>query len=519
MIIKRKSLVAAAAALLLTVSLSNGFADSGSGSSSDENGGRGRIEYPLFGDAPKGLPSATAAAARHAASTASSKLTAQYGIQFNGGAVMNNSSGVNVYLVWYGNWGTDTAKTILPNFLTNLSNSPYFAINRTYTDANGVAITPIIRVAGQYTYSNTNTYGTNLSDASVIRIAKGALGQSGIPSSVDANALYFVLTAPGIRESSGFLSAYCGWHSSETMDYLNRGSVGTPPTTNMKYSFVGDAANASGCGAQNFPNGSPNNNVGADGMASVIAHELEETITDPDGNGWWVSNTSSRNVGMENGDMCAWKFGTTSQQSSTATYSASVSGARSNGNATATVSSATNNSTTRRAGTTITYNGANTFAVNQLVTVTVAASPYNVTNQVISARTANSFTVNVATPANTPTLIAGSYTATVSGAGTQITYTYNPAAGQAFAVGDRVTVTTNVGAYSVTNAAITAVTATTFTVAANVPAGTPAPTLPVTATATRTTLSGPYNMTLGGSNYLIQQNWANRSPNGSCTLS
>jgi hypothetical protein len=291
-----------------------------------------------------------------------------------------------------------------------LSNSPYFRINATYTDANGVAITPIIRVAGQYTYANTNTYGTNLTDASVLRIAKGALGQSGFPSAVDANALYFILTAPGIRESSGFLSLYCGWHSSETMDYLNRGSVGTPPTTNMKYSFVGDAATARGCGAQSFPNGSPNNNVGADGMASVIAHELEETVTDPDGNGWWVSNTSSPNVNMENGDMCAWKFGTTSQQSSTASYSAQVNGARSNGNATATISSATNNSTARNPGATITYNGANTFVVNQLVTVTGPAAPYNIKNQLISRSTANSFTVNVSTPAGTPALAAGSYT-------------------------------------------------------------------------------------------------------------
>jgi len=40
-------------------------------------------------------------------------------------------------------------------------------------------------------------------------------------------------------------------------------------------------------------------------MASVIAHELEEAVTDPDLNAWWDTN------GAENADKCAWTFGTT----------------------------------------------------------------------------------------------------------------------------------------------------------------------------------------------------------------
>jgi hypothetical protein len=40
-------------------------------------------------------------------------------------------------------------------------------------------------------------------------------------------------------------------------------------------------------------------------MASVIAHELEETTTDPDLNAWYD------NSGMENADKCAWTFGRT----------------------------------------------------------------------------------------------------------------------------------------------------------------------------------------------------------------
>ena len=40
-------------------------------------------------------------------------------------------------------------------------------------------------------------------------------------------------------------------------------------------------------------------------MASIIAHELEEAVTDPDLNAWYDSR------GAENADKCAWTFGNT----------------------------------------------------------------------------------------------------------------------------------------------------------------------------------------------------------------
>ena len=599
MSIKRNSHIALVAAALLSLSFTSGFADTGNTNKSDENGGRGKIEYPLFGGAPKGLPGFSTYASTHPAGTTKATLKNQYGIQYHGGAVMNDANGVNVYIVWYGDWGSDTAKTILPTFLSNLNNSAYFGINSTYTDANGVAITPKVNVLGQYSYAST-TLGTTLTDANVLALAKGALGQNGIPSTIDPNALYFVLTSKEIGESSGFLSAYCGWHSSEVMD---AGATGPVPATNMKYSFVGNPGTNTGCIGQAIT-ASPNNNYDADAMASVIAHELEETVTDPDGNAWWTTAN-----GQENGDKCAWNFGRTSTlPGSTATYTGSVTAAKSNGTVTANVTAAsnnsalstvaiskiTNNSTTgaggstitfttatnsfavgdlitipstpalpapysalvvnnasitarsstsitiqsptvvntpkntsvsgvsatgSRAGTTITYTASNTFAVGQSVTVTGATAPYNVTSQPITARSSTSFTISVPTTAGTAALAKGTYAASVSGAGTQIVYTYTPTVGQTFAVGDKVTVAASQAGYSVTNASITAATSTTFTVAATVPANTPAPTFPITASASHTLPGAIYNLTLNSSKYLIQQNWANRSPNGICALS
>jgi hypothetical protein len=70
----------------------------------------------------------------------------------------------------------------------------------------------------------------------------------------------------------------------------------------FKFGFVGSTARCpSACAAQS--NGSPNNNVEADGMASIIAHELTETTSDPELDAWFDD------AGLENADKCAWNFG------------------------------------------------------------------------------------------------------------------------------------------------------------------------------------------------------------------
>jgi hypothetical protein len=49
----------------------------------------------------------------------------------------------------------------------------------------------------------------------------------------------------------------------------------------------------------------PNGDRGVDGLLSVLAQEVTEAITDPTGQQWW-----ERASGNENGDKCAWQFGT-----------------------------------------------------------------------------------------------------------------------------------------------------------------------------------------------------------------
>jgi hypothetical protein len=206
-------------------------------------------------------------------------------IGYGGGAVMLGTPAV--YYIWYGNWSGDSATTILTDFIQNLGGSPYFLINTTYYDSQGRHVTGQVHFAGATTDSYSQ--GQALSYAKVQAVVAKALSSGALPA--DDNAVYFVLTSPDVT-FPGFCANFCGWHYAA--DIAGR---------DIKYSFVGNAATQ--CPASCAPySPSPNGNLGADGMASVLAHELEETITDPDLDAWTDS-------GGENGDKCAWKFGST----------------------------------------------------------------------------------------------------------------------------------------------------------------------------------------------------------------
>jgi hypothetical protein len=196
-----------------------------------------------------------------------------------------------IYYIWYGNWnqanGSDTpaGQQILRDFANNVGNSAYLKINTTYS-AGGTTITGNAIFGGETTDTGTST---RLSDANILTIVNRAITSGRLP--YDANGVYFVLTSSNVSESSGFCTQYCGWHT-----------AATPTAGHVRYSFIGNANRClSACAAQTV---SPNGNAGVDAMVSIIAHELEETITDPDPRSGWVDSG-----GAENADKCAWTFG------------------------------------------------------------------------------------------------------------------------------------------------------------------------------------------------------------------
>lgn len=238
-----------------------------------------RVEMPIRGRASTGVPVVAQAKVSGSAT--------RNGINFNGGSVMTSPNGVNAYVIWYGSWTTGK-KSIITDFLSNLTGSAWYNINTTYYDQLKVKITNKVTLAGQIDDSYS-VGATNLSDANINTVVSSAISGGKLP--VDTNGVYFVLTSQDVTKS-GFLTSYCGWHT-----------YGTIAGANIKYSFVGDPGTSSACAGQTAS--SPNGDVGADAAVSVIGHELVEATSDPNLNAWYDSR------GYENADKCAWKFGTT----------------------------------------------------------------------------------------------------------------------------------------------------------------------------------------------------------------
>jgi len=205
------------------------------------------------------------------------------------------TSQTHIYYIWYGNWGGNTATSILEDFAARIGNSPYYRINTTYTDGAGGRVSADAVFVKSTTVANY-PYGTSLSDAKIRQIVLDAMVSGALPT--DESGVYFVLTSADVTASSGFCTQYCGWHTYSTMSVFGASKV-------IKYSFVGNPDRCpSACAAQTI---SPNGNAGADGMVSIVAHELEEAATDPQLNAWYDRR------GYENADKCAWTFGPTFQ--------------------------------------------------------------------------------------------------------------------------------------------------------------------------------------------------------------
>ena len=229
------------------------------------------------------------------------RLRTGNGISYHGGPLLTN--GPNVYVIWYGSWGgttganTANAQNIVSKFLNNDGGSSYFNINTTYYNGSNQHVVNAASVKG--TYSEGATLGNSLSDANIATIVSNAISGNHLPK--DTNGVYMVLTSSDVNETSGFCTQYCGWHTS-----------GTISGSDIKYAFIGNPARClSACAAQST---SPNGDAGADGMASIVAHELEEATTDPDLNAWYDSR------GEENADKCAWTFGAESTAANGSKY-------------------------------------------------------------------------------------------------------------------------------------------------------------------------------------------------------
>jgi hypothetical protein len=168
-----------------------------------------------------------------------------------------------------------------------MGGSGYARINSTYGDqVNNVTGNMYLKAATTDAYSQ----GKTLTDITLKTVLTSAITSHTLP--LDANGVYLVLTSSDVGETSGLCRTYCGFHGHTKISQ-----------TDIKYVFVGNSDRCPGaCEAQTV---TPNGDSGADSMANIMAHETEESITDPDLNAWF------NNVATENADLCQWKFGPT----------------------------------------------------------------------------------------------------------------------------------------------------------------------------------------------------------------
>ena len=185
-------------------------------------------------------------------------------------------------------------------FLNHFGGSPNFNVNTTYYDTVGVGHT-VSNVLNYTAYwaDNQNvppTNGDTVTDAVIEAEIERGFSSGAI--TYDSLTLYVVFSSGGTNLGGGFQLPfdslhYCGYH------------------THFNWSghivrFAALPYNAYGNLCSHYP--SPNNDLPADAEINSLAHEIDEAATDPDINAWYDSY--STNPFSEDGDKCAWSWGT-----------------------------------------------------------------------------------------------------------------------------------------------------------------------------------------------------------------
>ncbi len=201
-------------------------------------------------------------------------------LDYHGGPTQHASS---VYLVYYGSqWNSDPngVKPYMQNLFNGLgtSSDSWSRVASQYTDNSGLG--PSFSGAELHgTWSdNASSAPTNPTAAQLSSEANRGASHFG----VSGPNVQIVVLSPSGTHPDGFPSAgFCAWHDWN----------GTVTYTNMPY--VLDAGSSCGANSVRGP---------LDGFSIVGGHEYSETLSDPELNAYWDTQT-----GEENGDLCAWQ--------------------------------------------------------------------------------------------------------------------------------------------------------------------------------------------------------------------
>jgi len=195
---------------------------------------------------------------------------------WHNGAIMTDAHAEAIF--WGTSWPNYTGDKIsgIDDWYAGFGGSTYAVTSDEYTGTNG-------QVGSSVAYS-----GHHIDGSAAPSSAPSTSTVLGEVCKVITNPVsngYYAVYVDSKRGSAG----YCAWHS--------YGSCGTVP---VQIAFFFNLDGDAGCDPQDNVTG---RSQGLSALANVSGHELSEARSDPRNGGWYDVR------GNENGDKCAWTFG------------------------------------------------------------------------------------------------------------------------------------------------------------------------------------------------------------------
>jgi hypothetical protein len=244
-------------------------------------------------------------------------------LSYHGGPIMPTNKTYAIYWIPPGYSVSANYRTLNDRFLADVAADSGRTTNVYYSDTQyyqGSTTKTYVKYSSTFggSYVDTRPFPASgctdtvpettvcLSDAQLqqeVTNAKSANGWVSNPST-----LFFVFTPKNVGSCAGTdcaFTVYCAYHS-----WYGSGSTVTL-YANQPYTDTVPAD----CDVGQHPNGDE-----ADPTINVVSHEHNEAITDEQGNAWYDL------AGYENGDKCAWDFGTALGNTGSGLYNQVING-------------------------------------------------------------------------------------------------------------------------------------------------------------------------------------------------